>query len=131
MLEEALKNAPTLLLVVALLVTMAYDRLKKRAGDADSHDAATLKKTVELTAENAQQIRDLTASMRTLERDHNALREHATEGLKFQRGEIESFKAWRIEMSARLEPVLADYSARTVTFTTAEEASAARRRKKA
>ena len=131
--SKALEHGPTIAFAVLFLVKMVIDHLKKRSNQATSYEGDILKKTIEqnaenakLNAENSQQIRELANSIRTMERDHNSLKEHATEGLKYQRKELEELKAWRIDTNARLEAVFTDYSARTVTFTTAEEAKAAR-----
>lgn len=120
--EKALEHVPTLIAVVGLLAVMAFDRLKKRSSDADAYDAEKVAKAIEISSANTENIRDLTHVTKTHGEEIKANKER-TEGFAANHGgrlgKLE-------ELAIRLEPVVEDYRARTVTFSTPDEAKAAR-----
>ena len=130
MFEKALENLPTLIAVVGLLAMLTFDRLKKRAGDADAADAAKVDAALELGTKNTENIRDLTNTVKNFGEKLQATDEHSVKGLSNHAGRIGDLEGWRTDLRARLEPVFEDHHSRTVTFATREDAAAARRTRK-
>lgn len=107
-----------------------FEKLSKRAADADNHDRKRVDSVESVCATNTENIRDLTHAMQGLVKDHHASKERAEGYYAENSKRYQSLHDWRTELNVMLKPVFADLEARTVRFDTAEQAADARAKRR-
>lgn len=123
--------------VLALLVTFGpfvlkeiWDAIKARLRGASAVEQKQVDANTETLNALAKSHLELSHLVKEFGTSHSQLKEHATEGLKAQRKELEELKTWKAETATELRRVFKDLDARTVVFTSNAEATAAKRKTK-